>query len=414
MTEKENISSICDTIQQRIKEKHIHCFKNSDIPLFLISLEYPGLWLEHVYDSVFYAKLYPGEVQIAKNAINLFMDNQTAEGQYPCYYWDCAKANCQPEEALGYSHIQECVSFAQLCCEVCEMTGDDALAHKAYESAKKWDSWLRRYRMTMGLGLVEMFVGYDTGHDWSGRLLDLSCPGRYLENGKPVSAKILPPNDPVAPIIAVDMNANFYGTQMALARLARLCGHPEEAPVWEQNAALVKKQLFQVCYDEADDFFYDVDRYGRKRKYLSSTILHLFQEKVLDMADDRELIHRIYTRHIKNPKEFWTNYPFPSMAVCDPSCRGHRTENCWGYYSQALIALRCTRWMDDYGFADDLDYICRQWLKAQTACYPEFKLGQELDPITGKPTHTSEWYSSCMLFYLYAAQRLGIWQSSQS
>lgn len=284
MTEKENISSICDTIRQRIQEKHISCFKNSDIPLFLISLEYPGLWLEHVYDSVFYAKLYPGEAQIAKNAINIFMDNQTAERQYPCYYWDCAKANCQPEEAA----------------------------------------------------------------------------------------------------------------------------------VWEEKAALVKKQLFQVCYDEADDFFYDVDRYGRKRKYLSSTILHLFQEKVLDMADDRELIHRIYMRHIKNPKEFWTNYPFPSMAVCDPSCRGHRTENCWGYYSQALIALRCTRWMDDYGFAEDLDYICRQWLKAQTACYPQFKLGQELDPFTGKPTHTSEWYSSCMLFYLYSAQRLRIWQSGRS
>ena len=35
-----------------------------------------------------------------------------------------------------------------------------------------------------------------------------------------------------------------------------------------------------------------------------------------------------------------------------------------------------------------------------------FKLGQELDPITGKPTKSSQWYSSCMLMYLYAAQRL--------
>jgi hypothetical protein len=33
-------------------------------------------------------------------------------------------------------------------------------------------------------------------------------------------------------------------------------------------------------------------------------------------------------------------------------------------------------------------------------------MGQELDPISGVPTECSEWYSSTMLFYLYAAKRL--------
>ena len=69
---------------------------------------------------------------------------------------------------------------------------------------------------------------------------------------------------------------------------------------------------------------------------------------------------------------------------------------------------RCTRWMDDYGFGEDFDYICRKWLEAWTRCFEDMKLGQELDPFTGEPSQCSEWYSSCMLFYLYAAQRLGI------
>lgn len=409
--ERDRVRIICDKISQRIEEKHIGCFYGSDAPLFFISTEYPGLWLEHVYDAVFYAKLsgklLPERLAIAKNTIQFFMDNQTAEGQYPCYYRDPARAVNWQGEFMGYSHIQECVSFPALCLEVCRMAKDPCLTEQVYESAKKWDGWLRKYRMTRGQGLIEQFVGYDTGHDWSGRIQGFSCPGSYERDGRSMNAAILPQDD-VVPVIAVDMNANFYGTQKALAALARLCGKEQEAQEWEKQAAEVKQRLFEVCYDQEDAFFYDVDKHGKKRKYLSSTIFHLFQEKVLDPDADGALIREIYTRHIKNPEEFWTAYPFPSMAVCDPSCEGHKPGNCWGYFSQALIALRCTRWMDDYGFGQDFDYICRKWLEAWTRCFDDMKLGQELDPFTGEPSQCSEWYSSCMLFYLYAAQRLGI------
>ena len=57
----------------------------------------------------------------------------------------------------------------------------------------------------------------------------------------------------------------------------------------------------------------------------------------------------------------------------------------------------------------DFDIVCEKWLKAWSRCYDEFKLGQELDPITGKPSVSSEWYSSSMLFYWYAAKRLHIY-----
>ena len=96
------------------------------------------------------------------------------------------------------------------------------------------------------------------------------------------------------------------------------------------------------------------------------------------------------------------------MAICDASCKNHADFNCWGYYTQGLIVLRAIRWMDDYGMQRDFDYICKKWLEAWTDCFDYFKLGQELDPITGKPTKSSQWYSSCMLFYVYSARRLGI------
>lgn len=408
MLNKEKIREIYATTADRIKNIHIGCFEGMDKPMLLISETYPGVWLEHVYDSVFYAGLEPSAIDVAKNTIGYFMDYQTDEGQIPFVLMNPAKTGRTLENLAGFSQIQECVSFPRLCLEVCEMSGDRALLERSYQSAKAWVAWLRRHRMTSGRGLIELFVGYDTGHDNSGRLTGLSCQGLYQKDGVRMNAAVLPENDSVAPILAVDMNCNFYASHRALEKMARLLQKNDEAEKWKVDAAQIKSKLFEHCYDENDAFFYDVDKNGNKRKYLSSTIFHLFLEKVLDKDDDAELIQKIYTRHIKNPAEFWTPFPFPSMAMCDPSCREHKPSNCWGYYTQGLIALRCTRWMDFYGFEKDFDELCEKWLQAWTDCYDTLKLGQELDPLSGKPTDCSQWYSSCMLFYMYAARRLKV------
>ena len=203
------------------------------------------------------------------------------------------------------------------------------------------------------------------------------------------------------------MNCNYFATLIALSKMADLLKLTSESEKYHKKAKDVKKRLFEVCFDPCDVFFYDVDKNGNKRKYLSSTIFHLFLEGVLDKNEDAELIDKLYGLHINNPNEFATPYPYPSMAVCDPSCRDHTMRNCWGYYSQGLISLRATMWMDQYGFSDDFDNLCKKWVEAWTKHYDTLKFGQELDPISGIPTRSSEWYSSTMLFYLYAVNRLG-------
>ena len=385
MQDRTEILNVYNMACERVKKVHIACFKGMEQPLFLISDQYPGLWMEHVYDSVLYAALEPEYVYLAENTINLFIDRQTEEGQLPFAVLDGNKTG-EPTSAAYYWQIQECVSFYTLCLEVYKMNQNRAFLEKIYESGKKWDSWLRSKRMTTGRGLVEMFYGFDTGHDNSARLDGISCKGNYKKDGVIQNADILPPDDGITPILAVDMNANFYGNNKALAEMARILGRAEEAQAWECSAKQIKDKLFEYCYNEEDAFFYDVDRNGNQRKYKS------------------KLIERIYREHIKNPEEFWTPYPFPSMAVNDPSCEGHRTANC--YYTQGLIVLRCIRWMDAYGWKEDMDYICEKWLEAWTKYFDVSKLAQEIDPITGVPTQCSQWYSSCMLMYIYAARRL--------
>lgn len=407
--ENTQIQSICQTAWERIRDVHIGCFKDMDKPLFCISNQYPGLWMEHAYDSVLLAKLDPTYIPLAENAMDLFLDRQTEEGQLPFSVWD-GNRRANGQTVCLYSQIQECVSFLTLCLEVYEMNHSRAFLEKAYTVGAKWIGWFRKVRMTTGRGLIEMFCGYDTGHDNSGRLAGISCPGNYTIDGVSQNAAVLPPEDGITPILAVDMNANHYGDLMALSQMATLLGKDAEAAQWKTDAKAIKVKMFQYLWNEDDGFFYDVDKNNVQRKIRSSTIFHLFLERVLDPVEDKAIIDQLYREHIKNPDEFWTPYPFPSVAVNDPSCAGHPTFNCWGYYTQGLIVLRCTRWMDAYGWSEDFDYICKQWLKTWTEHYDTVKLAQEIDPITGEPTKSSQWYSSCMLMYIYAAKRLGIWE----
>ena len=213
-------------------------------------------------------------------------------------------------------------------------------------------------------------------------------------------------NDGVSPIIAVDMNCNLYGNYMSLSKMATALGLVDEREYWKTKAQEIKKRLFDVCFDKDDCFFYDVDVNGNRRKFLSCTILHLFQEKVLDKVEDKELIDELYAKYIKNPNHFWTEYPFPSMSVSDPSSKTHIDGNTWGYFTQGLTVLRASLWMDEYGYSQDYDYILKKWIDGWTSCYDEFKFGQELDPHSGKPSTASEWYSTCLLLYIYGTNRL--------
>lgn len=407
MLNRERVKEIAALAEKRLKEKHICRFKDMDEELLLISEQYPGLWLEHVYDSVLLAQMDEKYLFLAENAVKVFIKHQTDEGQLPFAVWDGNRIDSKQTQAL-YWQIQECVSFYTLCLEVYQMNRCLDFLKMIYASGEKWISWLKKYRMTTNRGLIEMFCGFDSGHDNSGRLEGFSCKGNYQKNKVIQNADVLPENDEVVPLLAVDMNCNFYGDLMALARMAKLLGEESRGLAWESEAKAIKENLFKYCWNESDAFFYDVDKNNRQRKYLSCTVFHLFLERVLARECDGDKIERIYREHIKNPKEFWTEYPFPSMAISDPSCEGHPDFNCWGYYTQGLTVLRSIRWLDAYGWSEELDYICESWLKTWTEHFNEFPLAQEIDPVSGKPTRSSLWYSSCMLFYIYSAKRLRI------
>ena len=385
---------IKDAIIKRLDE-HEGCFGGVNVPLLKISNTYPGLWMEHIYDSVFYATLNKDKLYLAENAILSFIERQTPEGQLPYIIKDAIV----PSEEVGYDQVQECVSFGSLALMVYRMNGNKEFLKVVYPALIKWVGWLKKYRMTRGTGLIEMFCGFDTGHDNSARVLDLGSPRKITVGGEKMTASTPPESDGISPVIALDMSCNYYGNLRAIEQISLIMGYPCEE--FAHDAQNVKKKIFELLYDGEDGFFYDLDIKGNKRKILSCSVLHLFIEGVLDPNEDKKIIDTLTKKYIFNEKHFMTPYPFPAVSVSDPSWKKHTPSNCWGYFTQSLTVLRTTLWMERYGFNKEFDHMCKRFLGAWENCYGELKFGQELDPITGKPSECSEWYSSCMLMCLY-------------
>lgn len=390
-----NILEKYNIAMERIEKVHIKDFPGQPGPVFLISTTYPGVWLEHVYDAVLYAGLFGKKgYEVAKNQTLLFINNQQENGKLPYNVRDISLFPAGTK-GVGFGQIQECVSFGRLCWETYQMLGDRDYLEKAYQCLCRWDAWLCANRMSMGKGLIELYCLYDTGHDNSARFegIPVRCPDET--GATPADADALP-------ILTPDMNAVFYGNRRAMMAMAKELGYADEAEAWRKKAADVRDAMFDLLYDENDAFFYDLDRNGNRRKFLSIAISNVFQEHVLT----REEADRVYTRHMKNPEEFWTAYPFPSMAIHDPGSRKDRNGNSWGYYSQALTALRGARWMDHYGRGKDYDILLSRWVEGIARSDRDFC--QELDPVTGEMSESSEWYSSALLLFVYACRRLGI------
>ena len=409
----ENLAIYKKQILDRIRNHHVRKNIDHDGRLFLISTTYPGYWLEHLYDPIAWAKLFPEEKDIAVSQMELFLKNQREDGRLPAYILDndlliripgLCKAYTGKETlpsglTVCYGQLQECVSVGSLCLDIWEMDQTVDLAWY-YCCCCKWDEWLCRNRMTRNKGLVETFCGFDTGHDNSGRFYTIKYPLHLCD-----IASNMPEGYPVdcdrAPLISPDVNAVFYGNRMALGKMAELLGKNDEAEYWRQKAVEVKEKLIEICFDRETCFFYDVDKHDRKIPVKSVSITSLFCEHVLDF----DLAEKIYRRYLENPMEFGTPYAFPGVSVSDETWRQTLSGNSWGYYAQGNVALRTTRWMEYYGKETRMREMMGAWLKAW--CRPGIlHFGQELHPITGDPSACSEWYSTTMLYLLHAMKTL--------
>jgi len=374
-------------------------------PVLIEGAEYRGVWLECApMESLVYAKLAefvphvegkPSPAEIARANHMAFFALQHGDGQLPAYIW---------MQEVGYGQIQMVVPVAATAWELVKLTGDEPLLKTTYAACSRWDAWLRQYRNTRKTGLVEGFCTYDTGMDNSPRWAGIpnSCPDNDARKCPPV---------PSLPRLCPDLSATVYGGRITLAAMAQALGRKKEADQWLEDAETIRQLIIQKLYCAEDAAFYDLDAQGKFVRVRSDLISRVMGEHVLklEVTSDRQIFDQVWTRQLHNPNAFWAPFPLTSVAMNDPLYVRSIPPNSWGGATQALTALRATRWMEYYGKQQEFNHLMQQWVEGiNQSGKTAGEFWAQMNPMTGEFTRkgAEKGYSPTALVYLDFVRRL--------
>ena len=321
---------------------------HNDKPVLLEGGVYRGCWLESTgtINSEVLSRFLPS---VAGNSFELFADLQREDGLMP-YKWTA--------DGPAYKQIQLVTPLARSVWNHYLLNGrkNKAYVAKMYEAIRRYDAWLMRHRNTRNTGCIsEAFCTFDTGHDLSSRFWHvpdtphLDDPTQY------------DPDSPVLPFLAPDLTADVYAQRKYLAKM-------EEELGGEQMGSTAKAKenayasLMKHCYDEHDDFFYDVDRNGQFVRIQSDVLLRVLACEV----GDGDFFARMLRRYLLNTRKFFAKYPLTSVAMDDPRFDPFSTYNTWAGAVNFLTLLRTPHAFEYHGRHVELSWIMLPILSAMS------------------------------------------------
>lgn len=226
---------------------------------------YLGSWLEST-GTISAERLSRFMPEVAEATFRLFADQQRQDGLMPYKVTPAGPA---------YRQIQMVTPLARsVWNHYLENGRDKDFLSTMYHAMSRFDHWLDTHRNTRGTGCVEAFCTFDTGHDLSPRFWHVPDTP-HLEDAAQVN-----PDSPLLPFLAPDLTANVYCQRLYLSRMAEELGGSGEE--WLARAAASSHSLFTYCYDDKDEFFYDLDRGDRFVRVQSDVLLRVLACEVGD------------------------------------------------------------------------------------------------------------------------------------
>ncbi|MCL6456931.1 MAG: hypothetical protein K6T85_02885, partial [Gorillibacterium sp.] len=267
---------------------------------------------------------------------------------------------------------------------------DQVFLRKMYDAMVRFDQWLVTYRNTRGTGCVEAFCTFDTGHDLSPRFWHVPDTS-HLDDAREYN-----PDSPILPFLAPDLTANIYCQRSYLALMAEELG--ESGAEWQAKAEQSVASLFNYCFDQEDDFFYDLDRNGKFVRVQSDVLLRVLACEV----GDRDFFDVALKRYLLNTSKFFAKYPFTSIAMDDPRFDPFSSYNTWGGASNFLSLIRTPHAFEHHGRYVELTWVLLPIMAAMSRMK---RFSQALSPWTGEEGFT-ETYSPAILCLLDFVERL--------
>ena len=303
-------------------------------------------------------------LEAAKNNSLLFMRHQRQDGRLPGSI-QCVNGIIEPQfnKYQGF-----CFPFPAL--NLYYLLGEDRefLLH-LQDALRRFDECLWRTRDTNGDGLLESFCVYDTGEDLALRYGDAPC--WWMEDFPPEGYAVVP-------MASMDVMSWSFSCRDTLAKISRIL-EDGEAEAWEKKAEKVASSLRRDLWDETRGACYDRDKNGKSIDILCHNTLRCMYWGSLspDMAK------RFVREHLLNPLEFWTPFPLPSVAACDPAFR-NAPENNWSGQPEGLTYQRAILALENYGCHTIVTELGKKLIR--TISENGYRFTQQFDPFTGKPS----------------------------
>ena len=197
-------------------------------------------------------------------------------------------------------------------------------------SVRKFYEWLHNVRNPFGDGLIRVVQPDETGLDHSPKWDELMniqdeehdswdrgwhsiCDPYDKFNRDP--KKMIALNHFV--VADVMVNVIYIENLRVLAELCLQVKDEAGAAIYIARAAKARDSLEELCWDETDGLYYDVN--GKENKKLRvNTFTSLMPLLLADLAPKKV---EALMAHLLNPEEYWAEFPIPSTAMNHPTYR---------------------------------------------------------------------------------------------
>lgn len=195
---------------------------------------------------------------------------------------------------------------------------------------KRFYDWLDSVRSPYGDGLVRVVQPDETGLDHSPKwdeLMEIKDEENesWFKGWNLICNKYLPFNRDPKKMFEVDyfavadvmVNVIYIENLRVLSKLYLQIGDNENAKLYDVRANKARKTLEELCWDDTDGLYYDVNGKANK-KIRVNTFTSLMPLLLPDLAPEKR--DRLMA-HLLDPREYWATYPIPSVAMNHPTYR---------------------------------------------------------------------------------------------
>lgn len=188
-----------------------------------------------------------------------------------------------------------------------------------YDGLKKYAAYFDRERDEQVSGLYDIENHYETGQEYMHRYTAVD-PNADKDNWGEVFR-----------LKGVDVTIYLYELKRALGSIAETLGKSDDAELWKIEADKTKNAVLLKMWDPREEMFFDIDpSTGNRTRVKSATCFYPYFTDIVDESHLRGL-----KKHLLNPNEFWTPFPFPSTSADDitfsatPDWKGKRMNCPW-------------------------------------------------------------------------------------